>query len=95
MSSGSGNAPQQRHPAAPTTEGIRWDLSAARSSYCTLASASAATRRVVLNFGIPRGRERSPRELEVERLHRVSLSPAAANQLRQLLAHLLAEHDAH
>ncbi len=95
MSAGSGRGPEQDSPAEGGHAGIRWDLSGARSSYCTVTSAGSAPQKVVVNFGIPRGREGAPRELEVALLHLVVLSPMAASRLRQLVARLLAEHDAH
>lgn len=95
MSAGSEHGSEPGAPGGGGQGGIRWDLSGARSSYCTVTSAGSAPQKVIVNFGIPRGRDGSPRELEVELLHRVVLSPMAASRLRELVARLLAEHEAH
>jgi hypothetical protein len=87
------NAERSARPAG-TQMGANWDTSRARSSHCTLASASAAGQQVVLNFGVTRSREGAPKELELQLMHRIALSPKIASQVRQLLSRLIAEHDA-
>jgi Protein of unknown function (DUF3467) len=93
MTSGPGREPERDRPRAAKPQDLQWDLSAARSSYCTVASAKVAPTHALISFGVPRSREGAPRELEVEVLHRVSLNLIAAEQLRRLLARVLAEHD--
>lgn len=74
--------------------GARWDTSGLTSSYCNVASASAAGEAVVLNLGLSE-RDGGPRaEIKTELQHRIALSPLTAKNLHQLLSRVIGEHDA-
>jgi len=83
--------------AAPPEQGQgvgHWDASRAASSYCNVASATAARGAVVLHMGVTREGGRAAGETGVELLHRVAMSPLTAKHLHQLLSRLIAEHGA-
>jgi hypothetical protein len=72
-------------------DGPRWDTSAAETSACDIASASASAGEVVLSFGaVARGQPGATARLAT----RIRLNPAAARHFQELLATLVRQHDA-
>lgn len=69
-----------------------WETAAATTSYCTVANARGTEREVELQFGVHEQRDRARGELGVRLLHRITLNPAAAQRLQQLVKQLLAEY---
>jgi hypothetical protein len=68
---------------------LQWDTQASALSACDVTSVTNTPEGVVLSFG--RRQQDAAGALQVERLHQVVLSPAAASGLRQMLARMLAD----
>lgn len=94
MTQESQNAARPATPAASGDAAAGWDNSAASSSYCTIANATSGEGGVLLHFGVPETRADAGGELGVRALHRIALSPAAAQQLQQLLDRVIADYGA-
>lgn len=90
MTQESQNASRSATPAASAG----WDNSAATSSYCTIANATGAAGAVVLHFGVPEVAREATGDLGVRALHRIALSPEAAQRLQQLLERVISEYEA-
>lgn len=73
---------------------LRWDASGMRSTHCDTASTAAGKADVTLNFGVRRAKEGGSAEVGIELRHRIVLTPAAAKSLHDLLARVIAEHEA-
>jgi len=71
---------------------MKWDAAGLRSAYCNLANVRGKDGEVEVSFGVSRSSGQPGAELEVELLHRVILTPAAAKQLQGLLIKLLEDH---
>src|ERR1700739_4320219 len=89
-------------PSAVTTSGqstvagkLRLDTSDLKSSYCNVCNASSTREEIVLSLGLNRSWELDRGgEIEVQRQHRVILSPFAAKRLVQILANLMSDYEA-
>ena len=84
-----GNAPAD----APSQNQVRLDLANLKSSYCNFVNATATREEVVLNFGINQNWELGRKDVDVQLLHRIILSPYAAKRLQELLIQLMREHE--
>ncbi|HVB47971.1 MAG TPA: DUF3467 domain-containing protein [Burkholderiales bacterium] len=94
MTQESQHAARLATPGALPGSAPGWDNTAAVSSYCTIANATSAERAVVLHFGVPEAHHDAAGELAVRAVHRIALSPVAAQRLQQLLERVIAEYQA-
>lgn len=83
-------------PAAPPAEmqaRMQFDTSKLKSSYCNMCNATSTREEVVLNFGLNETWDLAQRDVQVQLLHRIILSPHAARRLQELLGRLMKEYD--
>lgn len=80
--------PKERKPAP-----VKLDTSQMKSSYCNVANVNSTREEVVLHFGVNQSWDLNQKEMDVELLHRIILSPFAAKRLQTLLTKLLAEYE--
>lgn len=76
---------------------LKLDTSQLKSSYCNVCSATSTREEVVLTFGINQSwdlQQQGAGPMEVQLLHRIILSPAAAKRFHELLTRLMKEHEA-
>jgi hypothetical protein len=78
---------------AGTSQQLRVDASAVKSSYCNVCNVSTTREEVVLNFGVNHDWERA-RGGDVELLHRIIVSPQAAKQVATLLSRVMQDFEA-
>lgn len=81
--------PKDRKAAAP----VKLDTSQMKSSYCNVANANSTREEVVLHFGVNQSWDLNQKEMDVELLHRIILSPFAAKRLQTMLTKLLSEYE--
>ncbi len=89
--------PKRRIPARDAQQSVRFKTENLKSSYCNMCNATSTREEVVLNFGVNQtwdqpGSGRA--ELEVDLLHRIILSPFAAQRLSDALAKLMSDYEA-
>ena len=72
---------------------VRFNTSNLKSSYCNVCNATSTREEVVLNFGLNETWDQGNANVDVNLLHRIILSPHAAQRLLDLLAKLMNEHD--
>ena len=72
---------------------VKLDMGQLKSSYCNVANVTSTREEVVLNFGINQNWDLGQKEMDVELLHRIILSPHGAKRLQQSLAKLLHEYE--
>jgi hypothetical protein len=83
-------------PAAPTGESgvsVRWDDSTMRSAYANVCNVTGTREEIVLLFGVNQSWNSAQRELVVQLLDRVIMSPFAAKRLNLLLTRVLREYE--
>jgi hypothetical protein len=83
-------------PGAPARDGgvsVRWDDSGMRSGYANVCNVAGTREEVVLLFGVNQSWNSSQKELVVQLLERVILSPFAAKRLHLLLTRVLREYE--
>lgn len=80
---------KDRKAAAP----VKLDTSQMKSSYCNVANANSTREEVVLHFGVNQSWDLNQKEMDVELLHRIILSPFAAKRLQTMLTKLLSEYE--
>jgi hypothetical protein len=68
-------------------------MSHLKSSYCNVANVTSTREEVVINFGINQNWDQAQKEMDVELLHRIILSPFAAKRLNTMLTKLLQEYE--
>jgi len=85
-------SPSDAVPPASQTE-LRWDTSQLKSSYCNVCHATATREEVVLNFAVNQSWDRTTDPIDLQLLHRITLTPHAALRLHDILARLIAEHE--
>jgi len=85
--------PERESQDAGETPPVDWDASEARSSHCNVANALPAPGGVLLNFGASRSPDGAGAELAVELLHRVVLTPFAAQRLEELLIRVIRDYE--
>jgi hypothetical protein len=74
--------------------GIQWDVSTAVSHGCTVATATAGQRDVVINIGVANTDIGQLGEMSVELIKRFSVPPRTARALRDMLREVIANIDA-
>jgi len=72
---------------------VSFDTSKLKSSYCNVCNATSTREEVVLNFGLNESWDLGQRDVEVQLLHRIILSPHAAKRLQDLLSRLMSEYE--
>lgn len=72
---------------------VKLDTSQMKSSYCNVANANSTREEVVLHFGVNQSWDLQQKEMDVELLHRIILSPFAAKRLQTMLTKLLSEYE--
>jgi len=83
-------------PAATNGEqgiSIRWDDSTMRSAYANVCNVTGTREEMVLLFGVNQTWNTATRELVVQLLDRIILSPFAAKRLNLLLSRALREYE--
>ena len=77
----------------PVQPKVRFDTSALKSSYCNVCNATSTQEEVVLNFGLNETWDQGNADVDVKLLHRIIVSPHAAQRLLDLLSKLMTEHN--
>lgn len=72
---------------------VKIDTSQLKSSYCNICNVTSTREEVVLNFGINQNWDLAQKEMDIELLHRVILSPFAAKRLQTMLGKLIGEYE--
>src|SRR5262245_60740044 len=72
---------------------VRWDDSGMRSSYANVCNVAGTREEVVLLFGVNQAWNSGQKELVVQLLEKVILSPFAAKRLNLLLTRVLREYE--
>ena len=88
----------ERNPERPTTSAdqgvsIRWDDTAMKSAYANVCNVTGTREEIVLLFGVNQTWTTAPKELVIQLLERVILSPFAAKRLNLLLSRVLKEYE--
>jgi Protein of unknown function (DUF3467) len=88
------NTPPTR-PNTTTEQGlnIRWDDSAMRSAYANVCNVTGTREEIVLLFGVNQNWTNATKELVIQLLDRIILSPFAAKRLNLLLSRVLKEYE--
>src|SRR5262245_47897579 len=73
---------------------IRWDDSSMRSAYANVCNVTGTREEIVLLFGVNQTWTNASKELVIQLLERVILSPFAAKRLNLLLSRVLKEYEA-
>ncbi len=82
------------HAAAAVKKAqVKIDTSQLKSSYCNVANVNSTREEVVLHFGVNQSWDLGQKEMDVELLHRIILSPFAAKRLQGMLSKLLTEYE--
>ena len=72
---------------------VRWDDSNMRSNYANVCNVAGTREEVVLLFGVNQSWNSAQKELVVQLLEKVILSPFAAKRLNHLLTRVLREYE--
>ena len=73
---------------------IRWDDTAMRSAYANVCNVTGTREEIVLLFGVNQTWTAATKELVIQLLERIILSPFAAKRLNVLLSRVLREYEA-
>jgi hypothetical protein len=84
---------QQPADAAAGAMRVRWDDTGMRSSYANVCNVASTREEFVLLFGINQAWHSGQREIPVQLLDRVILSPFVAKRLSILLDNVLKEYE--
>jgi len=87
------NKTENEKMAAPAQPKVRFDTSELKSSYCNVCNATSTQEEVVLNFGLNETWDQGVSDVNVKLLHRIIVSPHAAQRLVDLMSKLLTEHN--
>jgi hypothetical protein len=88
------NADRPSAPAGDQGVSIRWDDTAMRSAYANVCNVTGTREEIVLLFGVNQTWAGASKELVIQLLERVILSPFAAKRLNLLLSRVLKEYEA-
>src|SRR5262245_29630608 len=72
---------------------VRWDDSGMRNSYANVCNVAGTREEIVLLFGVNQAWNSAQKELVVQLLEKVILSPFAAKRLNHLLTRVLREYE--
>jgi hypothetical protein len=87
---------RERSSDRPAAEGgirVRWDDANMRSQYSNVCNVTGTREEIVLLFGINQSWNSAQKELVVQLLEKVILSPFAAKRLNLLLTRVLREYE--
>jgi uncharacterized protein DUF3467 len=85
---------QQTKQNQKASEGqVKVDTAGLKSSYCNVCNAVSTREEVVLSFGVNQNWEMGQKELDIQLLHRIILSPFAAKRLQEVLTRLVKEYE--
>ena len=73
---------------------VRWDDSQMKSVYANVCNATGTREEIVLLFGVNQTWNTGTKELVIQLLNRIILSPFAAKRLNLLLSRVLKEYEA-
>ncbi len=90
--SDSKSATVQENTATPNPQ-VRWDTSNLKSSYANVCNVSSTREEVVLNFGINHSWDRTLKDIEIQLIHRIILSPFAAKRLSEILSKVVDDYE--
>ncbi len=82
-----------KEKVTPIQPKVRFDTSDLKSSYCNVCNATSTQEEVVLNFGLNETWDQGSSDVDVKLLHRIIVSPHAAQRLHDLLSKLMKEHN--
>jgi len=88
--------PGDTRPGLQTRTGgltVRWDDTGMRSSYANVCNVAGTREEIVLLFGVNQAWNSGQKELVVQLLEKVILSPFAAKRLNLLLTRVLREYE--
>ncbi len=85
-------APAPADDATSQQPKVRFNTGDLKSSYCNVCNATSTREEVVLNFGLNETWDQGAANVDVKLLHRIILSPHAAERLHDLLSKLMSEH---
>ena len=88
--------PGDIRPGVQTRTGgltVRWDDSGMRSSYANVCNVAGTREEIVLLFGVNQAWNSAQKELIVQLLEKLILSPFAAKRLNLLLTRVLREYE--
>lgn len=84
-------------PTVQVREGdinVRWDDSTIRSLYANVCNVTGTREEIILLFGVNQSWNSSQRELVVQLLDRIMMSPYAAKRLKPFAQQFLREYEA-
>ena len=84
--------PAATDAGVPQQPKVRFNTAELKSSYCNVCNATSTREEVVLNFGLNETWDQGAANVDVKLLHRIILSPHAAERLHDLLSKLMTEH---
>jgi len=87
------DAPKTEPAKERMSAAVKLDTSQMKSSYCNVANVNSTREEVVLHFGVNQSWDLQQKEVNVEMLHRIILSPFAAKRLQTMLTKLLSEYE--
>jgi hypothetical protein len=85
---------QEQNKVNGVGQQVQLDTSGLKSSYCNVCNAMSTREEVVFNFGVNSNWDLGEKNLQVQLLHRIVLSPFAAKRLSELMNKLIREHEA-
>ncbi|HYU69598.1 MAG TPA: DUF3467 domain-containing protein [Burkholderiales bacterium] len=72
---------------------IKWDDSGMRSAYANVCNVTSSREEVVILFGMNQAWNRSQKELTIQLIERIVVSPYAAKRLSLLLSNVVKEYE--
>jgi hypothetical protein len=72
---------------------IKWDDSNMRSAYANVCNVTSSREEVVILFGMNQAWNRNQKELTIQLIERIVVSPYAAKRLSRLLGNILKEYE--
>ncbi|HZP92256.1 MAG TPA: DUF3467 domain-containing protein [Burkholderiales bacterium] len=91
---GRGDAPAQTgEMRGPEGTRLKWDDSQMRSSYANVCHVASSREEVVMLFGINQAWNRGQKEVLIQLVERIIISPHAAKRLTMLLGNVMREYE--
>src|SRR6476620_9121628 len=80
-------------PTVSTSPVLKWDESAMRSTYANVVHATGTREEISVIFGLHHAWRPDVKEVNIQVLDRIVLSPYAAKRLHALLGHVIREYE--